>query len=145
MMSMKRLSGATNERRYRPAWLIPQRQRAAGRDQYVAQTSVAGRAIPGKIGVQKDESQVVHVAVVLLRFEQARIMLGVPPPVVLAGPLSQQPHHAGVKSAAPISPALTVVPPATAPGVDRKKVRVAFDGRAAPDGREFNCTLKSRF
>ncbi len=125
--------------------VIAQRQSAAGRDQNVAQPRVADLAVPGQIGAQKNKSQVVHVPVVLLRFEQARIMFGVPLPVVLAGLLSQQPHHAREKSAAPIGPALTVMPPTTAAGVHRKKVGVALDHPSHLAGCEFNCTLKSIF
>ena len=40
------------------------------RDQDRLQMLIAGRLVPGKIGIQEDEAQVVDVAVVLAMLEQ---------------------------------------------------------------------------
>ena len=76
MMSMNSESGFTNERRYcpwsmnriasvRPAWI-----------KHVVQVLVVRLQVPRQVRAQKDEAQVVHLAVVLPMFEQSRVMLG---------------------------------------------------------------------
>ena len=48
----------------RPAWISTWRRRSSG------------QLVPGPIGIEKDEAQVVHVAVVLAMFEQAAVVFG---------------------------------------------------------------------
>ena len=89
MMSMKRLCGRDERAKIAASLVEPQGERAAGRDQYIAEMGFAGRAVPGKIRIQEDESEVVHVAVVLLWLEEARIVLGMPPPLLVERALCQ--------------------------------------------------------
>ncbi len=111
-------------------------QRAARLNQHLVQPLIAGEFVPGQIRAQKDEAQVVNVAIVLAVFEQLRIMLGPSAPLWAASAAMKLPHHAGQKAAGPIGPQLAGVMPLAAHGVDRKKVGMLFDeARHLPFGK----------
>src|SRR5262249_6939435 len=134
-----------DERAKIPTGMIkPKGECAASRDQNIAEVSLTSQVIPRKIRIQEDESQIVHAAVKLLRFEEARILFGILSPFGVKRVFCQKPHHAGVKSGAPICPALTVVSPATILGVNWKIARIALDRRAYLLGREINGVLQPR-
>src|SRR5690606_31111366 len=84
----------------------------------------------GAIGIQKDESQIVHVAVVLAVLEQFAVVLGTRSPLGIAGAACKLPHHAGQESAGPVRPQLAFVIPAAADGIDWKELGRAIDERS---------------
>ena len=63
-------------------------------------------------------------------------MLGGLPPPAVAGSIGNQPHHPGVKAAAPIGPELAAMLPASTHGVDGKVVGRALDRPAHLAGGE---------
>ena len=106
------------------------RQRPPGRDQDLAERRVAGQPIPGQVGIEEDEAEVVDVAIVLAVFQEPRVVLGRPPPPGIAVAASDQPHHPGVEAAAPVGPELAAMLPPAVLGVDREVVGVTLDRRA---------------
>ena len=121
-MSMNSDSRTDERRQVLPLLLKAHRQRAAGLDQHVVQSRLAGQLVPGPIGVQEDEAQVVHVAVVLAVFEQPAVMLGPLAPGGIGPAADELPHHPGEESAGPIGPQFALVMPTPAGRVDRKIV-----------------------
>ena len=126
MMSMKQLSGATNDRRY--FLLIEAKTHGpAGLDHAALNRFIAGLVEPPLPGRPEDEPKVVNTRVVLALFNEERIMLGSLAPVLIAGASGEDPHHAAEESLAPIRPCLAAVLPLAVLGIQREEIGIIGD------------------
>jgi hypothetical protein len=89
-----------------PFLLKPSSQRFAGFGQHIHLCLVARHVIPATKRVEKDETQVVNLAISFSMFQQARIVFRLSSPADFTSLLVKEPHHAGEEPAAPIGPRL---------------------------------------
>ena len=115
----------------------PHRQSPPRLNQHGLNIRPAGQLQPRKVRAKEDESQVMHVPVMLSVLQQPGVVLRpLPPRRVLwrsqaaAGfPPVELPHHSRQEPAGPIGPQLAAVMPFAAGGIDGKKVWMLLDQR----------------
>ena len=113
-------------------FLEARRQSPAGFDQHVAQGGIVRHAIPAVVGGQKQQTQIVHVAILLARLQGRGVADGVLQPElrfrrVRLGMFVENPHHAGQEAVGPVRPGRPVVFPFPVGGVQRIELRMLVD------------------
>jgi hypothetical protein len=103
---------------------------------------LAEQVVLAQIGREKQEAEVVDVAVELSRFERTAQLAGGGQPLVVLGVAVEQPEDAGEKTFAPVRPTFALAIPLAADGVHRRVVGVRRENAIRLGGGEIEAAAK---